>query len=24
VCTTTAPAFHPVASGHTARCHLVA
>jgi peptide/nickel transport system ATP-binding protein len=24
VCTTTAPSFHPVAPGHTARCHLVA
>ena len=24
VCTTTAPSVHPVASGHTARCHLVA
>ena len=24
VCTTTTPAFHPVAAGHTARCHLVA
>jgi len=24
VCTITAPSFHPVASGHTARCHLVA
>jgi peptide/nickel transport system ATP-binding protein len=23
-CTTTAPAFHPVAPGHAARCHLVA
>jgi peptide/nickel transport system ATP-binding protein len=24
VCTTTTPLFHPVAAGHTARCHLVA
>ena len=23
-CVTTAPSFHPVAPGHTARCHLVA
>jgi peptide/nickel transport system ATP-binding protein len=23
-CTTTAPSFHPVTPGHTARCHLVA
>jgi peptide/nickel transport system ATP-binding protein len=24
VCTTTAPLFHPVAPGHSARCHLIA
>jgi len=24
ICTTTTPSFHPVAAGHTARCHLVA
>ena len=24
VCVSTAPSFHPVAAGHTARCHLVA